>query len=109
MVMCGYRGCVEREIRATDKPRGNSRTMAATATSSSQNPAAASDAGYNPLQTQMRLHEVAIAELKSLSASRTVYQRNGNIFFRTTVEKATTTEQRQLDTAVARIQKPKPT
>ncbi|KAL9255607.1 hypothetical protein AKJ16_DCAP13307 [Drosera capensis] len=44
--------------------------MAATATSSFQNPAAASDAGNNPLQTQIRLHEVAIAELKCLSASR---------------------------------------
>ncbi|KAL9264299.1 hypothetical protein AKJ16_DCAP07598 [Drosera capensis] len=107
--MCGYRGCVEREIRATDKRGGNTQTMAATATSSSQNPAAASDAGDNPLQTQIRLHEVAIAELKSLSALRTVYQRNGHIFFRTTVEKATTSEQRQLDTTVARMQKLKPT
>ncbi|KAK1324765.1 hypothetical protein QJS10_CPA01g03032 [Acorus calamus] len=34
------------------------------------------------LLKQIRSHEVAIAELNSLSSSRAVYQRNGNIFFR---------------------------
>ncbi|KAG8391392.1 hypothetical protein BUALT_Bualt01G0182900 [Buddleja alternifolia] len=34
-----------------------------------------------------------------------VYEKNGNIFFRTTIPKATTSEQKQLDTAKARLQK----
>ncbi|KAI3444889.1 hypothetical protein Pfo_001554 [Paulownia fortunei] len=54
---------------------------------------------------QVRSHEVAIAELNNLSSSRAVYQRNGNIFFRTTTQKATAFEQKQLDTAKARLQK----
>ncbi|KAK9292581.1 hypothetical protein L1049_020555 [Liquidambar formosana] len=42
----------------------------------------------------MRSHEVAIAELTTLPSSRTVYQKNGNIFFRTTVSKAIASEQK---------------
>ncbi|KAL0425504.1 UNVERIFIED_CONTAM: hypothetical protein Sradi_1085200 [Sesamum radiatum] len=34
-----------------------------------------------------------------------VYQRNGSIFFRTTVQKATAFEQKQLDAAKAKLQK----
>ncbi|PIN10362.1 hypothetical protein CDL12_17052 [Handroanthus impetiginosus] len=57
------------------------------------------------LLKQVRSHEVAIAELNNLSSSRAVYQRNGNIFFRTTIQKATAFEQKQLDSAKARLQK----
>ncbi|KAJ7961659.1 Prefoldin [Quillaja saponaria] len=50
------------------------------------------------LKKQVESHEVAIAELKNLLPSRAVYQRNGNIFFRTTMEKATASEQRRQPT-----------
>ncbi|KAG6752014.1 hypothetical protein POTOM_044230 [Populus tomentosa] len=45
------------------------------------------------LMKKVRSHEVAIAELSNLSSSRTVYQKNGNLFFRTTAQKATASEQ----------------
>ncbi|TKY72342.1 hypothetical protein E2542_SST01081 [Spatholobus suberectus] len=45
------------------------------------------------LTKQLRLHEVAIAELNNQPSSRAVYQRNGNLFFRTTIQTATATEQ----------------
>ncbi|KAK6919845.1 Prefoldin beta-like [Dillenia turbinata] len=51
------------------------------------------------LLKQLRNHEVAIAELGGLPSTRVVYEKNGNIFFRTTVQKATVSEQRQLDLA----------
>ncbi|XP_059651747.1 uncharacterized protein LOC132299255 [Cornus florida] len=54
---------------------------------------------------EIKSHEVAIAELSNISSSRAVYQKNGNIFFRTTVPKATAFEQRELDTAKAKLQK----
>ncbi|KAL8495835.1 hypothetical protein ACS0TY_019808 [Phlomoides rotata] len=57
------------------------------------------------LRKQVRSHEVALAELNNLSSSRAVYQRNGNILFRTTIEKATASEQKQMDAAKARLQK----
>ncbi|EYU26808.1 hypothetical protein MIMGU_mgv1a017486mg [Erythranthe guttata] len=66
----------------------------------SSNSASSSD-----LLTQVRSHEVAIAELNNISSSRAVYQRKGNIFFQTTIQKATVFEQKQLDTAKARLQK----
>ncbi|KAL3818155.1 hypothetical protein ACJIZ3_004060 [Penstemon smallii] len=34
-----------------------------------------------------------------------VYQRNGNLLFRTTIQKATASEKKQLDTAKAKLQK----
>ncbi|KAJ1414430.1 Prefoldin [Sesbania bispinosa] len=46
------------------------------------------------LTKQWRSHEVAIAELNNLPSSRAVYQKNGNLFFRTTIQTATTMEQR---------------
>ncbi|KAL6124667.1 hypothetical protein ACLB2K_077179 [Fragaria x ananassa] len=49
----------------------------------------------------IRSHEVAIAELNALSPSRTVYQKNGNLLFRTTIQKALASEQKQLDLAKA--------
>ncbi|KAL8143127.1 hypothetical protein V2J09_016159 [Rumex salicifolius] len=42
---------------------------------------------------EIRAHEIAIAEMNNLSSSRTVYQRHGNLFFRTTIQKATAVEQ----------------
>ncbi|KAI7750833.1 hypothetical protein M8C21_008214 [Ambrosia artemisiifolia] len=44
----------------------------------------------------MRGHEVSIAELSALSSSRTVYQKNGNIFFRTSVQQATASEKSKI-------------
>ncbi|EOY10333.1 hypothetical protein QUC31_010065 [Theobroma cacao] len=57
------------------------------------------------LTKQIRTHEVAIAELSSLYSSQTVYQKNGNLFFRTTIQKATSSEQKQLDSAKAKLEK----
>ncbi|KAI5344462.1 hypothetical protein L3X38_012339 [Prunus dulcis] len=57
------------------------------------------------LTKQIRSHEVAIAELNSLSPSRAVYQKNGNLFFRTTIQKATASEQKQIDLAKASLGK----
>ncbi|KAI3694220.1 hypothetical protein L1987_77182 [Smallanthus sonchifolius] len=54
---------------------------------------------------QVRSHEVSIAELSALYPSRTVYQKNGNIFFRTSVQHATASEKKQLDTLKAKLQK----
>ncbi|KAK7331239.1 hypothetical protein VNO77_25458 [Canavalia gladiata] len=55
------------------------------------------------LMKQMRSHEVAIAELNNLPSSRAIYQRNGNLFFRTTVQTATTMEQKQVDSAKEKL------
>nr|XP_009590747.1 uncharacterized protein LOC104087886 [Nicotiana tomentosiformis] len=57
------------------------------------------------LLKEVRSHEVAVAELNNLPASRTVYQRNGNILFRTTVQKATASEQKQLDMVKSKLQR----
>lgn len=56
------------------------------------------------LVKQIRAHEVALAELHALSSSRAVYQKNGNIYFRTTTQKATASEQKLLDQAKSRLQ-----
>ncbi|CAL5184101.1 unnamed protein product [Lathyrus oleraceus] len=55
------------------------------------------------LNNEMRSHQVAIAELNALPSSRTVYQKNGNLFFRTTVQTATSMEQKKLDSAKAKL------
>ncbi|KAJ0566287.1 putative prefoldin [Helianthus annuus] len=57
------------------------------------------------LLKQARSHEVSIAELSAISSSRTVYQKNGNIFFRTSVQQATASEKKQLDMLKAKLQK----
>ncbi|CAN1328228.1 hypothetical protein LINPERPRIM_LOCUS34374 [Linum perenne] len=54
---------------------------------------------------KIRTHEVAVAELGYLPPSRPVYQKNGNLFFRTSIEKATASEQKQLDSAKAKLEK----
>ncbi|KNA08564.1 hypothetical protein SOVF_161120 [Spinacia oleracea] len=76
--------------------------MAASASSSSQI-SPSSDPKIDPLE--IKHHEVAIAELNSLHSSRPVYLKTGNIFFRTTIQKAITSEQRQLDLAKSKLQK----
>ncbi|KAE9594815.1 hypothetical protein Lal_00013236 [Lupinus albus] len=63
----------------------------------------ASNPSMIDLTKQARSHEIAIAELQNLPSSRAVYQRNGNLFFRTTVPKATAMEQKQLDSAKAKM------
>ncbi|CAN4076213.1 unnamed protein product [Withania somnifera] len=60
---------------------------------------------HRHLLKEVRSHEVAIAELNNLPASRAVYQRNGNLFFRTTVQKATASEQKQVDMLKSKLQK----
>lgn len=57
------------------------------------------------LVKQVRRHEVAIAELNSLSSSRAVYQKYGNIFFRTTIQKAIASEQKHLDLDKGKLEK----
>ncbi|XP_058225106.1 uncharacterized protein LOC131334206 [Rhododendron vialii] len=78
---------------------------ASTSASSPSTSNTAADYSTRDLVKQIMSHEVAIAELSNLPSSRAVYQRNGNIFFRTSVPKATTFEQRQLDAAKAKLQK----
>ncbi|KAK4349279.1 hypothetical protein RND71_032034 [Anisodus tanguticus] len=67
--------------------------------------AATSSLAESRLLKEVRSHEVAIAELNNLPASRPVYQRNGNLFFRTTVQKATASEQKQVDMVKSKLQK----
>ncbi|XP_027339430.1 uncharacterized protein LOC113853151 isoform X2 [Abrus precatorius] len=55
------------------------------------------------LTKQLKRHEVAIAELNNIPSSRAVYQRNANLFFRTTVQTATTMEQKQLESTKAKL------
>ncbi|KAI4306362.1 hypothetical protein L6164_029645 [Bauhinia variegata] len=55
------------------------------------------------LMMELRRHEVAIAELNNLPSIRAVYQRNGNLFFRTTIEKATLMEHKQIDSAKGKL------
>ncbi|CAL1358845.1 unnamed protein product [Linum trigynum] len=57
------------------------------------------------LVKEIRTHEVAVAELSYLPASRPVYQKTGNLFFRTTIQKATASEQKLLDSAKAKLGK----
>lgn len=59
---------------------------------------------HRHLLKEVRSHEVAIAELSNLPVSRAVYQRNGNLFFRTTVQKATASEQKQVDMLKSKLQ-----
>ncbi|OVA18431.1 Prefoldin beta-like [Macleaya cordata] len=77
--------------------------VAAASPASSATAYGAEDSKHNLLK-QMRSHEVSIAELNSLSSSRAVYQKNGNLFFRTTVQKVVANEQRQLALAKAKLQ-----
>ncbi|XP_057531544.1 uncharacterized protein LOC130809769 isoform X2 [Amaranthus tricolor] len=77
--------------------------MAAAATSSSQT-SPSPDPKFD-LSREIRRLEVAIAELDSLPSSRPVYVKNGNIFFRTTTQKAISSEQRKLDLAKSKLQK----
>ncbi|KAL9245195.1 hypothetical protein vseg_018873 [Gypsophila vaccaria] len=58
----------------------------------------------NDLKREMRLHEVAIEELNHLASSRSVYVKKGNILFRTSIEKASASEKRQLDLAKKKMQ-----
>ncbi|KAG9452859.1 hypothetical protein H6P81_005763 [Aristolochia fimbriata] len=60
------------------------------------------------LLSKVRAHEVAIAELNGLSSGRAVYQRSGNIYFRTNIKTATASEQRQLDSVKAQLEKINP-
>ncbi|MED6109343.1 hypothetical protein PIB30_032563 [Stylosanthes scabra] len=55
------------------------------------------------LTKQLRRHEVAIVELNNLPSSSAVYQRNCNLYFRTTIQKATTMEQNQIDSVKAKL------
>ncbi|KAH9604569.1 hypothetical protein KSS87_006406 [Heliosperma pusillum] len=79
--------------------------MAAVSSSSSQiHSSAANLDAINDLKREIRQHEVAIEELNNLASSRSVYVKKGNIFFRTSTEKATTSVKRQLDAAKKKMQ-----
>ncbi|RWR87263.1 Prefoldin chaperone subunit family protein [Cinnamomum micranthum f. kanehirae] len=68
--------------------------MASSSSSSSVSPSAQTAADpKNDLRKKIRGHEVAIAELNNLSSSRAIYQRNGTIYFRTSIKAATSSEQ----------------
>ncbi|EPS67983.1 hypothetical protein M569_06792, partial [Genlisea aurea] len=55
---------------------------------------------------QVRNHEVAISELNSLPSDRptNVYRKNSNLFFRTAIDKAIAAEQKELESAKAKLQ-----
>ncbi|XP_071701652.1 uncharacterized protein [Rutidosis leptorrhynchoides] len=76
----------------------------ATSSPTTSSIASTDDSTYSLLK-QIRSHEVSISELSALPSSRKVYQKNGNIFFRTSVQQATTSEQKLLETAKAKLQK----
>ncbi|KAG7594562.1 Prefoldin beta-like [Arabidopsis thaliana x Arabidopsis arenosa] len=57
------------------------------------------------LEKEIKRQEVSLDELSSLSSSRRVYQKNGNLFFLTSTEKAKTSAQKQLDYAKSEINK----
>ncbi|KAL7233965.1 hypothetical protein ACSBR1_017552 [Camellia fascicularis] len=75
----------------------------AASTSASSTSYAAADSTHHLIK-RIRSHEIATVELNNLSSSRAVYQKNGNIFFRTSAQKATAFEQRQLDATKAKLQ-----
>ncbi|KAF5206370.1 hypothetical protein FRX31_004043 [Thalictrum thalictroides] len=90
---------------ATARPlKNNPEQDSAMVTASSLSTSISEDTKSNLLK-EVRSHEVAIAELNHLSASRAVYQKNGNIYFRTSIQKATASEQKNLDSAKAKLQK----
>ncbi|KAJ9131842.1 hypothetical protein P3X46_034754 [Hevea brasiliensis] len=64
----------------------------------------ASDPKFDLIK-MIRSHEVALVELNNLSSSRGVYQKNGEIFFWTTIQKATASEKKQLDSAKTKLEK----
>ncbi|KAL1831931.1 hypothetical protein DCAR_0101953 [Daucus carota subsp. sativus] len=59
---------------------------------------AAPDKSSSPdlIKKKVWSHEVAIGELNTLSSSRAVYQKNGNLYFRTSIVKAKAFEEKQL-------------
>ncbi|KAI9126742.1 hypothetical protein K1719_002338 [Acacia pycnantha] len=76
------------------------------AASSSSGPTNKTSAAADPkvgLLRELKSHEIAVDELNHLPSSRAVYQRNGNLFFRTTIQKATAMEQREIDSAKAKL------
>ncbi|KAG7656927.1 Prefoldin beta-like [Arabidopsis suecica] len=57
------------------------------------------------LEKEIKRQEVSLDELSSLSSSRSIYQKNGNLFFLTSAEKAKISAQKQLDYAKSEINK----
>ncbi|CAA7048263.1 unnamed protein product [Microthlaspi erraticum] len=84
------------EISSLDRSR---RKMSSASSSSS------TSAREFELEKEIKRQEVSIDELSSLSSSRSVYQKTGNLFFLTTSEKAKTNAQKQLDFAKSEIDK----
>ncbi|KAH7692912.1 Prefoldin beta-like protein [Dioscorea alata] len=68
-------------------------------------PASSSENPSSDLLKEIRSHEIAISELNSLATSRNVYQKNGGLFFRKSIQTAIQSEQKQLDTAKELLQK----
>ncbi|KAL1209225.1 hypothetical protein V5N11_015977 [Cardamine amara subsp. amara] len=57
------------------------------------------------VEKEITRQEVSLDELRSLSSSRSVYQKNCNLFFLTPAEKAKSYAQKQLDNAKSEIVK----
>ncbi|EOA38711.1 hypothetical protein CARUB_v10010802mg [Capsella rubella] len=57
------------------------------------------------LEKEIKRQEVSLDELSCLSSSRSVYQKNCNLFFLTTADKAKTSAQKQLDLAKSQLGK----
>ncbi|KAF4380811.1 hypothetical protein CsatB_024322 [Cannabis sativa] len=58
------------------------------------------------LMKDLRTHQVAVAELNALSSTRSVvYHKKGNLYFRTSIQKAMASEQKQVDEAKSQLQK----
>ncbi|KAF2617258.1 hypothetical protein Bca4012_092071 [Brassica carinata] len=64
-----------------------------------------SSASELELQKDVKRHEVALDELSCLSSSRSVYQRNGNLFFLTAAKKVKIDAEKQLDHAKSELAK----
>ncbi|CAN6891138.1 unnamed protein product [Brassica oleracea] len=64
-----------------------------------------SSASELELQKDVKRHEVTLDELICLSSSRSVYQRNGNLFFLTAAKKVKIDAEKQLDHAKSELAK----
>ncbi|KAI3904374.1 hypothetical protein MKW98_014554 [Papaver atlanticum] len=58
----------------------------------------------NTVLKQLRSYEISLGELHNLPATRTVYQRNGNLYYRTSTQKALANEQREHTLAKANLE-----
>ncbi|XP_020582026.1 uncharacterized protein LOC110025736 [Phalaenopsis equestris] len=79
--------------------------MASSSWSSSSSGISQDENSRKEVLKEIRNHEIAIGELDSLSASRAVYHKIGNIYFRRSIEDAKALEEKKLVAGKARLQK----